>query len=185
MAGSNLTVWRGTELPFAADSVVPVSTVSGILDGHDFSYSLASIVIKKGRDFSQWPTTIFAIELPVAMPRMFIDSRVNNLPGLDAKAVNFVQAEDHQLEGDFPKYYSVRIEKNEHIDMYRVLTPEVMDSLKNSNHYDVWLNSNQLVLLTFGDHARYFSGLPEAFTTARLLMREIDAIARATRHHQM
>jgi hypothetical protein len=172
------------DLPYKADRVLHFDKLKGTLLGYDFAYSLSSVQKKDHKNsnsYTQWPTTLFVVDLPVQLPRVFIDSKFNNLPGLDASAVNFEQAEDHALEGDFPDYYNIRIEKDQHIDMYTILTPEVMDTLKHNYKYDVWMNGHQLVLLTFGDYPRYFAGTSEAFKNAETLMREIDKIARAVR----
>jgi len=167
------------DLPFKTEKVVHLNMLCGKLLGYDFTYSLASIYVSEedGKS-SQWPSIVFTIDLPVTLPRMFINSKSNNLPGLDASAVNFEQRQDHVLEGDFPNYYDVRIEKDQHIDMYTTLTPEVMDTLKNNNQYDVFLNGKQLIFITFGDQARYFAGIPTVFKNAETLMQEIDKIAR-------
>lgn len=174
-------ITENLDLPYKPDRVSHLDVLRGKLLGYDFSYSVSFIQKKAKNGYASWPTVIFIVNLPVQLPKVFINSKFNNMPGLGAPVINFEQAEDHYLEGDFPKYYDVRIEKSQHIDMYTVLTPEVMDVLKRNNRYDVWLNGNQLVLLTFGDYARYFAGTPEAFANAETLMREIDKIARAIR----
>jgi hypothetical protein len=170
------------DLPFKTEEVVHFNMLRGKLLGYDFSYSLASIFVRqKGGRSSQWPSILFTIDLPVILPRMFINSKSNNLPGLDADAVNFELSQDHVLEGDFPSYYDVRIQKDQHIDMYTTLTPEVMDALKHNDQYDVFLNGKQLMFITFGDQTRYFAGIPTVFKNAISLMHEIDKIARSIR----
>lgn len=174
---------RDMDLPFNTDFIIHVNSLRGTFLGYKFTYSLSSVFIKpSGGESSQWPSIIFSLELPVVLPKLFINSKSNNLPDLDAEAVNFKVAQNHELEGDFPNYYDVRIEKNEEIDMYTILTPEVMDALKNNNQYDVWLNGRQLMFITFGDIPRYFAGTPVVFKNAEMLTKEIDKIARALRH---
>lgn len=170
-------------LPFDVENITNANEITGVLlNNYHFEYSMSSLFVKvSGGDNSQFPYNIFTVQLPVTLPKMFINSKSNNLSGLDAKAVNFEQAADFKLEGDFPKYYDLRIEKNEHIDMYTVLTPEVMDTLKRNHAFDVWLSNNQLTLITFADQARYFAGIPQVFENAVALMKEIDKIARAIR----
>lgn len=170
------------DLPYKPDNVMHFDVVRGTLHGYGFSYSISNVMRKKkDGQFAAWPTTILVIDLPVTLPKVFIDSKFNNMPGLGAPVLDFEQAEDHYLEGDFPNYYTVRIEKSQHIDMYAILTPEVMETLKHNNRYDVWLNGRQLVLLAFGDYRRYVAGAPEVFQSASMLMQEIDKIARALR----
>jgi hypothetical protein len=173
---------QGVDLPFKTEEILHINMLRGKLLGYNFTYSLSSIfVLQRGREASQWPSILFTIDLPVILPRMFINSKSNNLPGLDAGAINFELSQDHALEGDFPKYYDVRIEKDQHIDMYTILTPEVMDALKNNDQYDVFLHGRQLIFITFGDHTRYFAGIPTVFKHAEMLMSEVDKIARAIR----
>jgi hypothetical protein len=173
---------RDLDLPFNTEKVVHFNLLRGKILGYDFTYSLSSISVYQGKESSQWPSILFVVDLPVKLPRMFINSKSNNLPGLDASASNFEESQDHKLEGDFPKYYDVRIEKDQHIDMYVTLTPEVMDTLKSNNHYDVFLNGKQLIFITFGDQARFFAGTPIVFNNVEIIMKEIDKLARAIRH---
>lgn len=177
---------EGLDLPYS--DVVRVEhfdVMKGTLLNCNFSYSVSIIFSKSKQNKStrevQRPVVLFIIDLPVDLPRMFLDAKFNNLLGLEPNADNFISSETHQLEGDFPSHYSVKIEKNEHIDMYMTLTPEVMDTLKRNNKYDVWCNGKQLVLLTFGDYSRYFAGAPEVFKNAEVLMKEIDKVARYMR----
>lgn len=177
---SNITV----DLPYKYETSFPWYEMRGGILGYPFLYAMLSTTMSpsnKDSSMTSGTFTIFSIDLPVSFPRMFIDSKSNNLGVLDGDAVNFIQSEDHKLEGDFYQYFNVRIEKSEHIDMYRILTPEVMDFLKRNNYYDVWLSGNKLTLITFGDQRRYFAGLPTMFETAMTLTREIDKIARALR----
>lgn len=166
------------DLPFKTDHVTPINSLTGKMLGCNFSYSLSAVIINK----SNFPSTIFAIDLPINLPRLFVNSKFNNLPGLDAEALGFTDSVNHVLEGDFPDYYTVRAEQNQHIDMYEVLTPEVMDLLVKNNHYDIWINGRQLMLITSSmQQAMYFAGIPQAFENAHLLMTEIDKIAREIR----
>lgn len=173
------------DLPYLYKTNSPWFEMRGTMGNYPFVYTLVSLMSdhneKHDSKASNGSFNVLAIELPVSLPRIFIDSKSNNLGILNGKALNFEQAEDHSLEGDFHQYFNVRIEKNEHIDMYTILTPEVMDALKQHNFYDVWLNGTTLSLITFGDEERYFAGLPSSFETAELIMQEIDKIARATR----
>jgi hypothetical protein len=168
-------------LPFKVTKISHAHELKGKIDGYPISYSMSSVYVGTEHNSSQFLYNLFTIELPVKLPRMFLNSKSNNLRGLDAGAVNFESYQDHKLEGDFPEYYSVWIEKDEQIDMYTILTPEVMDTLKRNDMFDVWLDSNQLTLITFADQARYFAGTPVAFESAIVLMSEIDKIARAYR----
>jgi len=170
-------------LPFKVQDILNANELEGEVIGYPFVYSMSTVVSNKtNQGSSQHSYNLFTVKLPVELPRVFINSKTNNLKaGFDAKAVNFKQAEDHHLEGDFPAYYTVRIEENEQIDMYTILTPEVMDTLKRNNKFDVWLNDDQLTLITFGDLDRYFAATPMVFENAFVLMGEIDRIARALR----
>ncbi len=176
------------DLPYnGVTNVQHLDVIKGKIQGCDFSYSV-SMVFKETRQagddrHTQNPVVLFTINLPVQLPRIFLNSKFNNMTGFEPKTDNFISSEAHQLEGDFPAYYDVKIENNEHIDMYTTLTPDVMDTLKRNNKYDVWLNGSQLIMITFGDYSRYFAGAPEAFNNAEVLMQEIDKIARPLRQY--
>lgn len=165
-------------LPFDVISVIPVKKLEGTLLGYKFTYSMVSVQLKGD---AHYPFNIFTINLPVDLPKLYIDSKANNLKGLNPSAVNFEDRTDHNLEGDFYKYYTIRAEKNEHINMYTILTPEVMDRLKHNNSFDIWLSERQLKLITFADEARYYAGIPLVFENAYALMKEIDNISRSLR----
>lgn len=175
---------RQIDLPFVTTGTTCLEEMKGAVSDLGFTYMHSIINVagagNNGKD-SQFPTIIFLIDLPVALPRLFINSKENNLLGLDPNAMNFNAREGHELEGDFPTYYSVTAEQNEQIDMYRVLTPEVMQVLIENNQYDVWINGRQLMLMTFADEVRYFAYLPSAFKAAAVLMKEVDQIARSMR----
>jgi len=170
------------DLPFSVVDIINNNELKGNLLGYPFSYTMSTVFHFKTKQGSkQYPYNLFTIDLPVDLPKVFINSKLNDQKFFDVQAINFKQAEDHKLEGDFPSYYNVRIEKDEQIDMYTILTPEVMDTLKRNNQFDVWLSGNQLTLITFGDLDRYFAATPMVFENAFALMREIDRIARAIR----
>jgi hypothetical protein len=171
------------DLPFNVVEVLAISEMRGTANSFPFTYLLASVATPShDTQPARYPMIIFSIDLPVNLPRVFMNSKHNNMPGLNAAATNFTDSEDHRLEGDFPDYYTVRAEKNERIDMYQILTPEVMQALKQHDLYDVWINGSKLVLISgvaTVDH--YFAGIPAVFKNAQLLMDEIDVIARALR----
>lgn len=173
---------RKVDLPFKnLDHIIDAHALSGEVLGHPFTYTMSSIFLRLNGDSSQFPYNIFTITLPISLPRVYINSKSNNLKGLDPSALNFDAVEDHELEGDFPLYYDVHIEKNEQIDMYTILTPEVMDTLKRNHYFDVWLSGKELTLITFADQARYFAAVPLVFESAISLMHEIDRLSRSIR----
>jgi hypothetical protein len=166
-------------LPFVAESLFNTRKISGSLNGCNFNYVFSSANIKKGNNTSQFLHNIMIVDLPIDVPKVYINAKNNNLAGLDASPTNFEKIEGHSLEGDFHLYFDVKIEKNDHINMYRTLTPEVMDLLKSNSRYDIWINARQLVILTFADsEGRYFAAIPEVFQIASKLLEEIDVIAR-------
>lgn len=175
------------DLPFLTDDFTVYCGITGKLHDLPFSYQMGSVHVRLSdnpNDTSQYPYLIFQIDLPVTLPRMFLNSKQNDLKGLDAKPLNFEQKERHNLEGNFPNYYSVTIEQDKHINMYTTLTPEVMQALVENNMFDVWVNGKQLMLITFADEVRYFAGIPAAFKNAELLLQEIDKTARALRNQK-
>lgn len=167
---------RPANFPFKAEYFLPNQEISGTILGLPFWYGMGAAFVKE----AQYPKNVFSVDLKLVLPKLYANAKSNNLAGLDASPTNFLRAAPHVLEGDFPSFYEVIIEENSQIDMYRILTPEVMDVLKRNNHYDIWINEGQLVMLTFADaEARFFAGIPEVMENATTLLKEIDQIARS------
>lgn len=120
---------------------------------------------------------VFRLQLPIDMPRLLVNARHNNMPGFEIYPDNFNLKEEHRLEGDFPKYYTVLAERSERIPAIAVLSPEVMQALKEHNYFDVWIQGKELMLITNG--VNFFPTIPDAFKTIEVLMEEIDVIARS------
>lgn len=175
------------ELPYNASVQYSNNTMTGQFQNIPFTYTNTSIELHNytGISTTDGPPTrmlnIFKVQLPIAMPRLFADSKFNNIPGFEVKADNFGDLEEHSLEGDFPKYYSVKAERNDRIDVLGVLSPEVMQELKQNFHYDLWIHGNELQLLANGTEIEYFAAIPLVFKNAEVLLKEIDRIARSLR----
>jgi len=161
--------------------------MSGVFKDHSFSYSIVMVERAAGKksNASGFPVTVFKIELPLQFPRVFIDSKRNDMGTFDLDADNFEEHQDHHLEGDFNQHYTVRIQKGTHIDMYRILTPEVMDTLKRNDYFDIWLENNQMTLITTGHLDVYLASVPAVFEITEKLMKEIDLIARTLRQKKI
>lgn len=174
------------ELPYSAVVQNATAVMTGQFIGMPFLYTNVSIAqnyegASSGNPQATRSLNILKVELPVIMPRLFADSKFNNIAGFELAATNFIDLEEHSLEGDFPQYYSVKAEKNDRIDVFSVLSPDVMQALKDNSHYDVWIHGNELQLLAIGTEIEYFAAIPLVFKNAELLLKEIDLIARSLR----
>ena len=173
------------QLPYKDAKVDAQESISGTLDGWKFEYTNA--FVRHVQPDGQVPpqaggmtANIFRLQLPISMPTLLANSRFNNLPGLQPRPDNFTNEADFRLEGDFPQYYTVQAEKSDRIPAIAVLSPEVMQALKDNHYFDLWVHGQDLVLLTQG--VNFFPTIPDAFKTVQVMMREIDLIARRLAH---
>jgi hypothetical protein len=123
--------------------------------------------------------TIFTVTLPISLPKLFIDTKRNNVHGFEAGTNNIEGMQKYNLEGDFPQYYNVFAQKDDQINVLTILTPEVMQKLLEYKYYDIWLDGNKLSVFALGSPYEYFAGIPEVFPTTEMLLQEIDKISRS------
>jgi hypothetical protein len=160
----------------------------GTLRGMTFEYVSATVklaLLGKDRPGSGLPVavTFFRMQLPVRVPRLYIESRTGYHRGEKLPSAGFNKPYSYVLEGNFRNYYNVIGEKDERLDIYQVLTPEVMQALVDHAFYDIWLHDQELLLVAYGaGRQQYFQRTPTACSTALLLTREIDRLSRAFRH---
>lgn len=172
-------------LPYNAEVQAIMSKMTGVIDNLPFEYMVVMIQLKTYKGISTQSgaenrtLNIFKIQLPINMPRLFADSKFNNITGFELNANNFENLEEHSLEGDFPQYYSVKAEHTDRIDALSVLSPEVMEALKHNFNYDLWIHDKELQLLVNGTEIEYFAAIPLVFKNAEILVNEIDRISRA------
>jgi hypothetical protein len=156
---------------------LPFEYISGTIELIDYK-GLSS---QSGSQEVRMLTALY-ITLPLSLPKLYIDTRRNNITGFEAKANNIEELQKYDLESDFPLYYQVFAEKNDQINVLSVLTPEVMQKLLEYKYYDVWIDGDKLVVFAQASPFEYFAGIPEVFPTAEMLLQEIDKIARSLRH---
>lgn len=176
-------------LPYQNVKLVRNEGCSGTIDGWQFDYYNCFIqylppspggmpMQKSANNYRAGvPIIVFRLTLPIDMPSLLANSKFNDMPGFQLRPDNFIKQEQYRLEGDFPKYYTVHAERTDRISAIAVLSPEVMQSLKEHNYFDVWMRGRELVLITSGVH--FLPTIPDAFQTIQVLMKEVDLIARS------
>jgi hypothetical protein len=180
--------YRGSELTTLSDKL------AGNLDGWQFEYLAGIMRIPPARpgetrmqpnDLDRF-LTIFWLHTPVAVPSLFVNSKFNNMIENKLPLAEINEPYVYRLEGDFSQYYTVTGETANQIDIYTLLTPEVMQALIAHNRYDIWFHGNDVLLITYGgSRDDYFGGLPAAFETAQTLVAEVDRFARAALHEKI
>lgn len=181
-------------LPYQNTKLVRNEGFSGVLDGWQFDYYNCFIQYLPSRPGGVLlqestnnyragvPLIVFRLMLPIDMPSLLANSKFNNMPGFQLRPDNFIKQEQYRLEGDFPDYYTVHAERTDRISAIAVLSPEVMQTLKEHNYFDVWMRGRELVLITSGVH--FLPTIPDAFQTIQVLMKEVDLIARSLNAQQ-
>lgn len=187
VVGNNLPDLELT-LPFKAKLETNSGYMQGSFHNMPFEYISGGIELIDYKGFSAQSgpretrsLTALYITLPVNMPRLYIDTKRNNVSGFEAGAGSIDDLQKYDLEGDFPQHYQVFAEKDDQINVLSVLTPEVMQKLLEYKYYDVWIDGNKLVVFAMASAWEYLAGIPELFPTTEMLLREIDKIARVTR----
>lgn len=163
------------ELPYKDTEATLFEGFAGKIRGWPFEYGNYIVRLTGGSEGRT--LNILRLQLPITMPRLLANSKHNNLLDFGFHPNNFSLQEQHRLEGDFPKYYTVHAEKSDRIPAIAVLSPEVMWALKEHAYFDVWVQGQELMLITSG--VNFFPTIPDAFKTVEILIREIDLIARS------
>ncbi len=165
-----------------------VDRMQGTLRGMPFEYIAASVKItsplpdaNKGYGMPV-AVTFFRLGVPSRMPRLYVQPKQGFHRGVKLPVTDFQKPWEYTLEGNFPAHYRVIGERDERLDIYTVLSPEVMLQLVEHAFYDIWMHDTEMLLVGYGaGRADYFTQLPVAFATVDMLASEIDRIARALR----
>lgn len=176
-------------LPFKSKLETNSGYMTGSFHSLPFEYISGSIELidykgLSGQSGSQETRSLTAlyITLPLVLPKLYIDTKRNNITGFEAKANNIDDLQEYHLEADFPEYYRIYAQKDDQINVLSILTPEVMQKLLERKYYDLWIDGDKLVVFALASPFEYFAGIPEVFPTAEMLLREIDKIERSLRH---
>ncbi len=190
-SASSLTSGATLQLPY---EVVTISRVLDRLTGKlrdlPFEYVCATVKLKlasANQNGTGLPVgmSVFRLTLPEEVPRLYIEAKHGYHQGQKLPASRFARPMYYHLEGDFPSHYDVIGEKDEQLDIYMLLTPDVMSALVDNAFYDIWLHDKELLLIAYGTgRQQYFTQTPTAFQIASLLTNEIDRIARSLRHKE-
>jgi hypothetical protein len=190
-AGTTATLMPASfDLPY--ESVVVDRTldrITGELHGMSFSYTCASVKLvspltsKKQQHNVPVAATFFRMRVPATLPRLYIQPKFGYHRGVKLPATAFAHPHNYVLEGNFIDFYTIMGERDERLDIYMVLSPEVMEALVEHSFYDIWMHDNEITLVGYGaGREQYFAQAPIAFTVAAMLAADVDRIARALRH---
>ncbi len=163
--------------------------IMGNIGNMPFEYTAASVKLvnplnnKKDARGIPITTTFFRLRVPVDLPNVYLQPKFGFHRGVHVPPSGFEHPHKYVLEGNFVNFYDVIGERDERLDIYQVLSPEVMEALVEHSFYDIWLHGREIVLVGYGaGREQYFTQLPIAFTVATMLTRDVDRIARALRH---
>ncbi|MDB5168491.1 MAG: hypothetical protein JWO55_749 [Candidatus Saccharibacteria bacterium] len=97
---------------------------------------------------------VFSIDLPYDIENLYVESRTNitfnNILGL--KSVAFKDSDNVQLEGDFSYFFRAYVPKNEEINAFTILAPNLMlQLLADGGDYDFEFSGSKIYFYrTFG-----------------------------------
>jgi hypothetical protein len=164
--------------------------LTGQYRGQPMVYAFALMAFGTGRsdgtrrDIRTIPVglSVLRVQLPTDVPNLLIESRKGEYRGVRLAATVFNEPREYVLEGGFDEYYKVIGESGEQIDIFTVLTPEVMLQLTRHHNYDIWMHDRQLLLISCNSsRSTYFSSLQTMFTTLQMLGNEVDRLSRSFR----
>jgi hypothetical protein len=90
---------------------------------------------------------VFSIDLAYAVENLYVESRtnitINNILGI--KSVAFKNVENIQLEGDFSYFFRAYVPKNEAVNAFTILAPNIMLSLlADGGDYDFEFSGSKI-----------------------------------------
>lgn len=181
-------------LPMIIKGYFPHISMTGRIDMYPFEYGQYELQIYRNsidlalfgedgitEDLGGKPrrtaVSFLRLDLPVKLPRLFVDSKSNNLFEASQLPHNIGNLTKIEPEGDAYKYVDIYTEKDSEIDVLEVLSPEVLSFLVSNNEFDIWMHDNSLYIFRQGSLINYFASIPEIFPIAESLVNEIDRIA--------
>jgi hypothetical protein len=124
------------------------NVLSGTQDGYNTRIYNFQYMEGSGRDSHQVIQTVFEATLTTSVPDMLVLGP--NIPWMNFTLT--VDLAKLTLEGDFNKYFTVYAVKDSELEVYQVLTPDVMaDMIDRATNFSFELNANKLYLFTLGD----------------------------------
>jgi len=143
--------------------------VVGILDETPFLLFNYEYVTGNGKNSRTISATIVRFTLDKSLPYILLDSQKNRTGAARIPS----NAQHQSLEGDFDKYFRLYIQDGAAIEALSFITPDVMQTLIQSNSsQDIEIVNNQLFLICAGDVTRRDS-IQSLFISSRKILSEI------------
>jgi hypothetical protein len=105
-------------------------------------------------EYGRTQVQVFSIDLSYNVENLYVESRtnitLNNILGV--KSVTFKESENVQLEGDFSYFFRAYVPKNEQINAFTILAPNIMlQLLADGGDYDFEFSGSKIYFYkTFG-----------------------------------
>lgn len=121
---------------------------TNFLKGEDWEYGEFSYKIYRKSRYGENHTetvyySVMSTSLPRELPNMFFDSK--KARGRQFR-FEFDSSQLHELEGDFNQYFATYFPNWYTIDGLAIITPDVMQALKDAASYDIELVGNRIYL---------------------------------------
>ncbi len=179
--------WQSTEGSSATIAQIPPAifdigsnqklgtVVHADIAGHKCDVYMYHFTTGSGRSQQEHNYTIARVELSKAFPHMILDSKQSAaIYGYNISFRANIPQEKIKLEGNFNKYFSLYCEKGENIDALSIITPDVMQTLINSNlAQDIEIAGPYIYFMTSHDE-RSANALSKLFESVEALSDELD-----------
>jgi hypothetical protein len=155
--------------------VMQPATLQGNLDGHRFWLYTAIPQAGASNRQNLQPVTLLTIEFGRSLPTLLLYPANSLLsPVINKMAREEFRLEPLHLEGDFNTVIQSYYREGEQIDTLSYLTPDVMEVVQHKVK-DIVLYNDRCVSLGLSHQGLSMAaGLPTAFESAQLLIKEID-----------
>lgn len=148
------------------------------IDGHMCSIYAYQFTVGQGRGSRTYYCTITRVVLPKAFPHLLLDSKGSHRLKSHRSAHVPVK-----LEGDFNKYFQLYHAKGEHVDALSIITPDVMQTLIDSNEaQDIEIVDQNVYFITYSEH-RSATLLPKLLASVDALSDELVHKSKTLRYN--
>lgn len=114
--------------------------------------------------------TVACVSISKPFPHLILDSHKNNIAAKMSSGMTKVE-----LEGDFPKFFRLYYEIGAQIDALSVITPDIMQTLIDSNQpQDIEIFNDRIYFFVEDDH--------RSVTRLKALLNSVDKFAREIAH---
>lgn len=150
------------------------------LDTFDDVYSFEYIISNTLQIGDYGSMNGIAIQLPRAVPNLILDSHKNDeaFVGLPFRPS---ESQRIELEGDFDQYFSLYVHKNDTTEALSLITPDVMQTLKDrADGVDILFRDNTLYLITV-ENISNEANREKLLAVAKIILEQMSRWMRASR----